>query len=446
MTTRRDALLKGFDDNRAFMEHTVQPNIERNRKGLMTLTVTKSDGTPAVGVPVTIKQMSHDFNFGCTLFLLEEMETEEKNRLYEEKFKKLFNYGIVPFYWSGLEPEQGKPRYAADSPKIYRRPAPDLVVDFARKNSIRLKGHCLVYYVSTPKWMPRDVTAQKNLTEKHLYEVADRYADSIRDWDVENENLCHYHFPKYELYEQPDYLDWCFTHADRAFLSGNRLFINEAAFIWQERHGDFWGTRSPYYMQIERLLDHGKRVDAVGMQFHQFIRREEELEPGKSLPYDPVKLYEVMDCYGRLGRPLHVSEITIPAYSVGQEDEQVQAELLKNLYRTWFSHKDMDAIVYWNLADGYAAYAPMGSEQGENYYHGGLVHFDLTEKPAFRVLDELINREWHTECTLVTDENGRASVCGFYGDYEAVPQAEGIQPTCLHLEKGKDNRFQFHIE
>lgn len=39
-------------------------------------------------------------------------------------------------------------------------------------------------------------------------------------------------------------------------------------------------------------------------------------------------------------------------------------------------------------------------------------------KPAFRVLDRLINREWHTELQGVTDQDGRLYFYGFYGDYQ----------------------------
>ena len=34
------------------------------------------------------------------------------------------------------------------------------------------------------------------------------------------------------------------------------------------------------------------------------------------------------------------------------------------------------------------------------------------------MLDQLVNREWHTQTTLVTDENGEATWNGFYGEYE----------------------------
>ena len=44
-------------------------------------------------------------------------------------FYRYFNLATVPFYWNTLEPEYGKPRYAKDSVKIYRRPAPDLCME-----------------------------------------------------------------------------------------------------------------------------------------------------------------------------------------------------------------------------------------------------------------------------------------------------------------------------
>ena len=48
--------------------------------------------------------------------------------------------------------------------------------------------------------------------------------------------------------------------------------------------------------------------------------------------------------------------------------------------------------------DGYA-YAkepvPGDMTQGENFYHGALLRFDMSKKPAWYALDELINKTWH---------------------------------------------------
>lgn len=49
--------------------------------------------------------------------------------------------------------------------------------------------------------------------------------------------------------------------------------------------------------------------------------------------YDPQCLFDVMDTYSALGRPIQITEITIPAYSNDPGDEEVQAEILRELYR-----------------------------------------------------------------------------------------------------------------
>ena len=81
-----------------------------------------------------------------------------------------------------------------------------------------------------------------------------------------------------------------------------------------------------------------------------------------------------------------MTEVTIPAYSNSEEDEALQAEIIEKLYSIWFSHSNMEQIIYWNLVDGYAAFAPQGDmTAGENYYYD-LVNVsdsdsDLSSKP-----------------------------------------------------------------
>ena len=47
--------------------------------------------------------------------------------------------------------------------------------------------------------------------------------------------------------------------------------------------------------------------------------------------YNPKVMFEVMDTYAKLGKPLQITEITIPAYSDSAEDEAIQAELIERL-------------------------------------------------------------------------------------------------------------------
>ena len=100
-------------DNPA-VKKRIEEGIEKNRKSDATLTVVDSEGKPVAGAELKITQQSHEFLFGCNLFVLGQLETPELNRRYEKSFTQLFNFATLPFYWGDLEPEQGKPRYIID--------------------------------------------------------------------------------------------------------------------------------------------------------------------------------------------------------------------------------------------------------------------------------------------------------------------------------------------
>lgn len=445
----RKAILKSFKENRAYMEDRITSGIEANRKGIGKLKFVDREGNAITGVHVKLNQKSHDFRFGANLFMLDELETEEKNQEYKKRFSELFNLGTLPFYWCDLEPEQGKPRFEKNSVKRYRRPAPDLCLEYCEKNQIEPKLHCLNYDQWTPAWVQEDVFTVKKYLDKRMAEIGQRYADKIPGMEVINETLC----PKTtkteekhstRFFEEPDIVEWSFEHA-RKYLPSNKLIINEATqFVWGEA---FKYNRSAYYMQIERALAKGASIDSIGMQYHMFYRKEQEEEMTRAF-YDPRILYAVMDQYADFGKPFQITEITIPAYSKLEEDEEIQAEIIKNLYEIWFSHPNMEAVIYWNLVDGYAAFAPQGDMSfGENYYHGGLLRYDMSPKPVFEELKKLIRETWHTKLSLDSKETNYVDMKGFYGKYEVEIEAGGkTLKTELHLEKGADNNFTIQID
>ena len=115
----------------------------------------------------------------------------------------------------------------------------------------------------------------------------------------------------------------------------------------------------------------------------------------------------------------------------------LQAELIEKLYSIWFSHPNVEQIIYWNLVDGYAYGAEQGDmKAGENYYHGGLLRFDLSPKPAYLKIKELTQERWHTEVEVTTDAKGCADFRGFYGDYEV---AVGNDTQTVSLLKNQEN-------
>lgn len=444
-------ILALFEEQGEALRRKIDEGIESNRKGDGTLIVTDAKGKPLSDIEVKIEQISHEFRFGANLFMLDELETTEKNDTYKARFAALFNMATLPFYWDALEPVEGAPRYAKDSARIYRRPSPDLCIEFCEKHGIEPREHALAYECFFPKWLyDAPVDRIKEALTRRYFEIAERYADKIPTIEVTNEMF--WQSGKTAFYDDPDYVEWCFRLAEKYF-PGNKLTINEST---NEAWGGRCRTVAAYYAYVEALLCKGVRIDAIGMQYHMFHKREEAFEKTR-LYYDPDKLFARMDLYARLGKPLQVTEITIPSYSWEKEDEELQADILEYLYSIWFSHHATEQIVYWNLVDGYAhvwdpdpaviAASQGNMTQGENYYHGGLLRFDLSEKPAYTRLYNLIHKKWHTEGSYRTDGAGEISFRGFYGDYRVTVSKDGKEMQReIRLSKNGSGRLALSME
>ena len=440
MANRREEVLRPFVEQADYLNERVSTGIEMNRKGWAELSFVDREGKPVKGVTVEARQATHDFKTGANLFMLEELETPEKNAEYKRLFADAFNLATLPFYWRDLEPEQGKPRFAKDSPKVYRRPAPDLCLEYCEANGIEPKCHCLNYDQWSPDWLANEVPVIRQALVKRFTELSERYSKRIPSWEVTNETL--FLNARTVNFHTPDLVEWSFHTADRLFPN-NRLLINEAhCNIWDV----FLDTRSAYYMQIERALLKGCRIDTIGMQYHMFYREEDEAEK-TAIFYSPEHMFKVLDQYADFQIPLQITELTIPAYHWTEEDEDIQAEILKNIYSMWFSHPAMSGIIYWNLVDGYAAFAPQGDmTSGENYYHGGLVRFDFTPKKSYYTLRDLFKKTWHTETTVTGSEDGRAHFKGFYGEYDLTIHAgEKTVTRRIHLTKKGAKSFRIEL-
>ena len=151
--TDRKRVLEQFEFQKDFMESTVKANIENYRKGWGTVTVKDSEGNFIPDAKISINQKSHEFRFGANLFMLDELETKEKNDAYKKQFADTFNMATLPFYWNATEPQKGMLRYDKNSPKMYRRPAIDLCMEFCEANGIEPREHALAYEQFFPKWL-----------------------------------------------------------------------------------------------------------------------------------------------------------------------------------------------------------------------------------------------------------------------------------------------------
>ena len=448
--TDRNKILELFDSQTENLSKQVNSGIEKYRKGNVQITLSDSDGNAVKNASVKIIQQAHHFRFGANIFMLGELETPEKNEKYEKYFQELFNMATVPFYWDALEPEKGRPRYDKNSPRVYRRPAPDLCLEFCEKHGIEPREHALAYDAFFPKWLYNSTVKEiKKELERHFYEISGRYADKIPTIEVTNE--MEWEKGKTAFYDEPDFVEWCFKLAEKYF-GNNELVINEhTGLAWEDR----CRATDKYYAYTEAAMLKGARIDAIGMQYHLFNRRENEYQNTRKT-LDPENLYRHLDLYSGLGKPLQITEITVPSYSWNPDDEEIQAKVLRLLYSLWFSHPAVEQIIYWNLTDGYA-YVQDSNEAaikasqgnmtvGENYYYGGLLRFDMSPKPAYLTLRDLIKKQWHTESESISDADGKANLRGFYGNYKAEIKVNGkVQTKDFSITKGKENNYNFTV-
>jgi GH35 family endo-1,4-beta-xylanase len=168
----------------------------------------------------------------------------------------------------------------------------------------------------------------------------------------------------------------------------------------------------PAYAQlIERWTARAGRqpFDVVGIQSH--------MHGGV---WSNAKIWEVCQRFARFGVPLHFTETTVlsgklgwQAAETGQswlstpEGERRQAEDVARFYTMLFSHPAVAAITWWDLSDRNAwQRAP-----------AGLLRSDLSPKPAYDRLHDLVKKQWWTRVELQTDVEGHAHFRGFLGDY-----------------------------
>ncbi len=349
--------------------------IEKNRKSDAVVRVLDSRGKPVPGAAVEVVQTKQDFLFGCNIFMFNNLGDQARNDLYLEKFKGLFNYATLPFYWNSFEPEKGKPNY----------PYMDGIVSWCMQNNIRLKGHPLlwVFDIALPRWSQG--LPPVDLQKQRVTDIVSRYSGKIDYWEVVNEPSHCYGIT----------IDQPYRWAQEADPKAH-LIVNDYNVL---------ADGCPQFFDLlEKAKANGVPFDGIGIQAHEPATMRFPLE----------RVQRVLDKYATLGNKLHITEFT-PASSgtpitgshlTGKWDEAAQADYAAKLYTVCFSHPAMAGITWWDLSDA-----------GSWLEGGGLLRKDLSEKPAYTALRKLIREEWMTRTKGKTDRKGRFKFRGFQGDY-----------------------------
>lgn len=380
------------------------------RKSTATIKITK-DGKPVANTELRLRQTNHEFLFGCGAFDFvgkAKLEADEnpnpaaiaKYKEITDKWLKVFNYGTLPFYWGQFEKEEGKPltdnRMAA--------------AKYLKAHDKEVKGHPLCWHTACCDWLLK--YDNKTILEKQLGRIqreVEGFKGIIDKWDVINEVVI---MPVFDRYDNA---------ITRLCKELGQVGIVKAMFdqcVKYNPEGTFlindFNMSEKYAELIERCLDAGVRIDTIGLQSHQhqgYWGRE--------------KLEEVLARFEKFGIPIHFTENTlvsgplIPPHIVDLNDwhyndddskpefEERQKEQMTEMIRILFEeHPLVKAHTSWDFMDGMWLNAP-----------SGVLRRDGSEKPLYTALDNMINKEWHTEENIKTDENGNVTVKGFKGKY-----------------------------
>ncbi|MEJ7587390.1 MAG: endo-1,4-beta-xylanase [Ferruginibacter sp.] len=156
-------------------------NIEKYRKGEVSLLITDTGGKPLSNVQVEINQESQDFLFGnlCEEVFRPGISKEDVIK-FREKFKALFNFTELTIKWEPYESEQGKPQWQKLQEKL----------DWCRANNITPKGHTLgwTHEAGTPSWLLKLPPLQATgLYKARIQNLVGGFKDQLKMWDVVNE-------------------------------------------------------------------------------------------------------------------------------------------------------------------------------------------------------------------------------------------------------------------
>lgn len=380
------------------------------RKAEKVISVMK-DGKVLADTELRLRQTNHEFLFGCGAFDFvgkAKLELDDnpnpailaKYKDITDKWLKVFNYGTLPFYWGRFEIEEGQPQTA-------NRMA---AAKYLKAHDKEVKGHPLCWHTVCADWLLK--YDNKTILEKQLGRIqreVEGFKGIIDKWDVINEVVI---MPAFDRYDnaitrlckelgQVGIVKTMFDQCVKCNPEGTFL-IND--FNMSEKYADL----------IERCLDAGVRIDTIGLQSHQhqgYWGRE--------------KLEEVLARFEKFGIPIHFTENTlvsgplIPEHIVDLNDwhyndddskpefEERQKNQMIEMIRILFEeHPLVKAHTSWDFMDGMWLNAP-----------SGVLRRDGSEKPVYTALDNLINKEYHTEENVKTDGKGNVKVAGFKGKY-----------------------------
>ena len=391
-------------------------DIEKYRKGDVTLTIIDAAGHPVSGLEVEYTQIAHSFLFGIFC-------TSKEEQIWSLLKQAGLNYAPVWLGWNSLEPEFGI--YTLDTERVY----------FLRQFDFEGMGHALIFLSNeAPFPIPQYVYAMsyddyKKAVYNHIYKIANEYKDDFHIWNVFNEPMLA-HTNALGLNEEQT------LEVTREGIRAIRDVDNDAQILINNYNpgGESPGVHPYVFMQY--AIQNNVDFDIIGLEFYYnaYNRTPLKMHVRRSLS----SMGELVDQYATLGKKLHISEISVPSvHNEGMNgywgtywNEELQAEYLEAAYTIFFSKPQVEAISWWDATD-----------KDSFIFHGGLFDEQHRPKKSYYALKDLI-KGWTTSGMGITGQTGQISFRGFGGQYEVKvvnPDTGMSKLKEITIEEQKEN-------
>jgi GH35 family endo-1,4-beta-xylanase len=436
-------------DNEPKILKDSKKRIDQYRKADAMIQIVNGAGFPVPGAQVYIEQTNHEFLFGCSRSISTlnnifskkygvELRPIKKNRpkhlrkevidnyidIYDQRFLDFANYTFLPTPWHLYEPKPGSINY-----RLW-----DQEIQWLKENRFKIRGGHLVWNIGTPSWVPERCPELIAAVEKRIKDYVSLYSGKIDHFIVINEATHPFRpaFAKdkitrcYRDVGQVEFVSLALKAARKANPTA-KIVINETGIL---------NKGNAFAKLLNDLIDsHGKKLyDVIGIQSHMHRRL---------WPLDRV--WDGLEFFSSFGVPIHFTELTILSGSpiagknfgmqTTAEGEHQQADYAVKLYTLLFSHPAVESIMWWNLSD-LLAYrkAP-----------GGLLRKDMSPKPAYNALRDLIWKKWRTKVQTKTSDRGECQYRGFFGDYQVTVITESGESKSFEIKLSKEGKRKFKL-
>ena len=236
----------------------------------------------------------------------------------------------------------------------------DVIVDFAEKNNLKVRGHTLCWHNQAPGWMFKDSegndTSKEVLLKRlkdHINAVVSRYKGKIYAWDVVNEVIDDDDLKYFR--ESPWYKICGDEYIKKAFEYAHEADPN-ALLFYNDYNTESPGKRDRIYKMLKQLLDQKVPIHGVGLQGHWSIFGPTEQE-----------LRQSIEKFSSLGLQIQITELDISVYKSentrrdrGQNEPDIftpemeakQLEQYKMVFKVFREYKEkITGVTFWNVSD-----------------------------------------------------------------------------------------------